>query len=91
MSKLLFKDFSGWRSVREFLNVALTRVSLDTQPEKALAFVLFGHVNLDFDGSPTAYGPARLNPDDALGKRGQRRSGMVWGRERCSRQSIRHG
>lgn len=54
MSKLLFKDFSGWRNGREFLDVALTRVSLDTQPDKALAFVFFGHVNLDFDGSPTA-------------------------------------
>ena len=70
MSKLLFKDFPGWRNGREFLGVALTRVSTDAQPDKALAFVFFGHVNLDFDGSPTAYGPLRLNPDDSLGNAG---------------------
>ena len=75
MSKLLFKDFSGWRNGREFLDIALTRVSLDTQPDKALAFVFFGHVNLDFDGSPTAYGPARLNPDDSLGNAGNAAQG----------------
>jgi hypothetical protein len=75
MTKLLFKDFRGWRNGREFLDVALTRVALDSQPDKALAFVFFGHVNLDFDGSPTAYGPFRLNPDDALGNAGNATQG----------------
>lgn len=70
MAKLLFKDFRGWRNGRDFADVALTRVSSDVAPEKALAFVFFGHVNLDFDGSPTAYGPLRLNPDDSLGNAG---------------------
>lgn len=75
MSRLLFKDFRGWRNGRDFPDVTLTRVSLDSAPEKALAFVFFGHVNLDFDGSPTAYGPLRLNPDDTLGNAGNTAQG----------------
>jgi hypothetical protein len=71
MSKLLFKDFfEKWRTGTDFKDIALTRVSSDAQPDKALAFVYFGHVNLDFDGSPTAYGPLRLNPDDSLNNAG---------------------
>ena len=75
MAKLLFKDFRGWRNGKEFPDVTLTRVSLDATPDKALAFVFFGHVNLDFDGSPTAYGPLRLNPDDSLGNAGNAAQG----------------
>jgi hypothetical protein len=76
MSKLLFKDFfEGWRTGTDFKDIALTQVSSDAQPGKALALVYFGHVNLDFDGSPTAYGPLRLNPDDALGNAGNATDG----------------
>ena len=75
MPKLLFKDFPGWRNGKEFLNMNLTRVSSDASPDTALAFVFFGHVNLDFDGSPTAYGPLRLNPDDSLGNAGNAAQG----------------
>ncbi len=70
MSKLVFKDFSGWRNGKDFLDVTLTQVSADDNPNKVLAFVFFGHVNLDFDGSPTAYGPLKVHPDDKLGNAG---------------------
>ena len=75
MATLLFKDFRGWRNGKESPDVTLTRVSSDAIPGKALAFVFFGHVNLDFDGSPTAYGPLRLNPDDSLGNAGNAAQG----------------
>lgn len=75
MSKLVFKDFSGWRNGNDFLDVTLTQVAWDRSPDKPVAFVFFGHVNLDFDGSPTAYGPLRLNPDDALGNAGNAAQG----------------
>ena len=74
MSKLIFKDFTGWHG-NDFPHVTLTQVSLDANPDKALAFVFFGHVNLDFDGSPTAYGPPHLNPDDFLGNAGNAAQG----------------
>ena len=70
MPKLVFKDQPGhWRTGRDFPHVTLTKVSWDTSPEMALAYVFFGHVNIDFDGSPTAYGPPGINPqpDDDLG------------------------
>ena len=70
MANLVFKDFTGWRNGRDFPHVTLTRVSWDSAPGRAVAFVFFGHVNLDFDGSPTAYGPFRVNPDDSLGNAG---------------------
>ena len=75
MPKLLFKDFPGWQTGTDFLDVTLTRVSSDAHPGKALAFVFFGHVNLDFDGSPTAYGPLRLGPDDSLKNAGNAAQG----------------
>ena len=75
MSKLVFKDFPGWRNGKEFLDVTLTQVAIDDNPAKVLAFVFFGHVNLDFDGSPTAYGPPRLSPDDGLGNAGNAQKG----------------
>jgi hypothetical protein len=76
MAKLLFEDFfEGWRTGTDFKDIALTRVSSDALPAKTLAFVYFGHVNLDFDGSPTAYGPWSLHPDDALGNAGNATDG----------------
>jgi len=74
MVRLVFKDFRGWHT-NDFKNVTLTQVSFDSHPSTAKAFVFFGHVNLDFDGSPTAYGPAKLNPDDALGNAGNKDQG----------------
>jgi hypothetical protein len=75
MANLVFKDFTGWRNGRDFPHVTLTRVSWDSAPGRAVAFVFFGHVNLDFDGSPTAYGPFRVNPDDGLGNAGNATQG----------------
>jgi hypothetical protein len=58
MSKLLFQDEPGpWRTGHDYPAVSLTRVSVDDAPDKPLAYVFFGHVNIDFDGSPTAYAP----------------------------------
>jgi hypothetical protein len=64
MANLLFKDQPGsWRTGSDFPNISLTRVSWDTAPNVAVAYVFFGHVNIDFDGSPTAYGPPGINPE----------------------------
>lgn len=69
MAKLIFSDHAAtWRTGHDYPNVHLTKVSIDTAPEHALAYVFFGHVNVDFDGSPTAYGPPGITPpaDDDL-------------------------
>jgi hypothetical protein len=70
MAKLIFRDHPAvWHTGRDFPQVPLTRVSWDTAPDKAVAYVFFGHVNIDYDGSPTAYGPPGISPmpDDDLG------------------------
>lgn len=70
MTKLLFKnDPHVWRTGSDYENITLTKISWDTSPEKAEAYVFFGYVNIDYDGSPTAYGPAGIQPppDDYLG------------------------
>lgn len=72
MANLVFADNSNnWHCV-DFPNLALTQVSWDTSPDTPLAYVFFGHVNVDFDGSPTAYGPPGISPppDDDLGNAG---------------------
>ena len=62
MANLLFKDHpTTWRTV-DFPKISLTRVSWDTAPDVAVAYVFFGHPSIDFDGSPTAYGPPGINP-----------------------------
>jgi hypothetical protein len=69
MANLVFKDNpANWRTGHDFPNVTLTRISWDTAPDRAVAYVFFGHVNIDFDGSPTAYGPPGITPmpDDDL-------------------------
>jgi len=69
MAKLAFKDHSVlWRTGSDFPKVPLTQVSWDYDPDAAVAYVFFGHVNIDFDGSPTAYAPpgSGLTPDDDL-------------------------
>src|SRR5512132_1753686 len=40
----------------------------DAGPDVAVAYVFFGHAVIDFDGSPSAYGPPGINPmpDDDL-------------------------
>jgi len=77
--KLVFKNVaakkgSDWHT-KDFPKVNLTRVSWDNRPDHALAYVFFGHVNIDFDGSPTAYGPAKMTTDDNLGNAGNKRDG----------------
>jgi hypothetical protein len=70
MANLVFKDHpSDWHCSSDYPKVPLTRISLDTAPDKAVAYVFFGHVNIDFDGSPTAYAPPEQKsplPDDDL-------------------------
>ena len=70
MPRLLFQDHPSdkWRTGHDFPQVALTAISLDSEPAKPIAYVFFGHVNIDFDGSPSAYGPPGITPppDDDL-------------------------
>lgn len=70
MATLLFKDHPStqWRTGRDFPQIPLTAVAWDAEPDTPIAYVFFGHVNIDFDGSPTAYGPAGITPvpDDDL-------------------------
>jgi hypothetical protein len=68
MPNLVFENQpGGWNAV-DFPSVPLTKVAWDTSPHDALAYVYFGHVDIDYDGSPTAYGPAGKVPlpDDEL-------------------------
>lgn len=77
MSTLLFQNQPGaWHTV-DFPAVSLTRVSWDTAPDTAVAFIFFGHMNVDFDGSPSAYGPPGINPepDDDLANAGNAAQG----------------
>ena len=73
--KLVFEDLKGPWHTNDFPKVNLTKVSWDNRPDYALAYVFFGHVNIDFDGSPTAYGPAKLMPDDDLKEAGNAAQG----------------
>jgi hypothetical protein len=58
MAKLVFKDHPAhWRTGEDYTQIPLTRVSWDTAPDLAVAYVYFGHVNVDFDGSPKCYAP----------------------------------
>jgi hypothetical protein len=69
MAHLVFRDHSAtWYTGKDFPNISLTRVSWDTAPDVAVAYVFFGHAVIDFDGSPSAYGPPGINPmpDDDL-------------------------
>ncbi|MCC6368914.1 MAG: hypothetical protein IT165_35780 [Bryobacterales bacterium] len=77
MSRLRFENMpGGWHTV-DYTSVQLTKVSWESTPSHALAYVFFGHVNIDFDGSPTAYGPPGIQPppDDCLGNAGNARDG----------------
>ena len=72
MQHLLFSNEPGnWRGV-DFPKLSLTRISWDNAPDNPIAFVFFGHINVDFDGSSTAYGPPGLTPlpDDDLSNAG---------------------
>lgn len=73
MANLIFRNHPRlWHTGTDFPEVPLTRVSWDTAPDEAVAYVFFGHVNIDYDGSPTAYGPPGISPipDDDLGNAG---------------------
>src|SRR5262245_25704646 len=77
MPNLIFENQPGrWHTV-DFGSVPLTKVAWDTMPNRAMAYVFFGHVTIDFDGSPTAYGPAGIDPppDDDLGNAGNAAQG----------------
>src|SRR5215510_9803032 len=66
---LLFKDHPhDWRTGHDYPHIPLTQVSWSSAPAVVVAYVFFGHVNIDFDGSPTAYGPPGITPtpDDHL-------------------------
>jgi hypothetical protein len=70
MATLLFKDHPVlWHTGSDYTQVPLTKVSWDNAPDLAVAWVYFGHVNIDYDGSPTAYAPPGHQPlpDDDLG------------------------
>lgn len=70
MAKLVFTDHPMlWRTGSDFPKVPLTQVSWDSDPNTPVPYVYFGHVNIDFDGSPTAYAPpgSGLVGDDDLG------------------------
>lgn len=71
MATLLFNNHPStqWRTGHDFPEVTLTAVAWDSAPDVPVAYVFFGHVNIDFDGSPTAYGPPGITPlpDDDLG------------------------
>ena len=64
MPKLAFKNILGTWHTNDFKSVSLTSVSWEGS-SRVLAFVFFGHVNIDFDGSPTAYGPTGPRPSTA--------------------------
>lgn len=70
MAKLVFTDHPVlWRTGSDYPKIPLTQVSWDSDPDTPVAYVYFGHVNIDFDGSPTAYAPpgSGLVGDDDLG------------------------
>src|SRR5215470_715142 len=75
--RLVFQDIPGtWHTV-DYKQVTLTQVSWETTPKHPLAFVFFGHANIDFDGSSTAYGPPDIvpPPDDCLSNAGNATQG----------------
>jgi hypothetical protein len=65
MPKLVFENIPGPWHTNDFKSVSLTSVSWEHAPSLIKAFVFFGHVNIDFDGSPTAYGPTGPRPKTA--------------------------
>jgi len=70
MAKLVFTNHPAlWRTGSDYPKIPLTQVSWDSDPSTPVAFVYFGHVNIDFDGSSTAYAPpgSGLVGDDDLG------------------------
>jgi hypothetical protein len=63
MAKLVFKDHPAtWRVGQDYPQIPLTRVSWDNAPDLAVAYVFFGHPNIDFDGSSMAYAPEGHQP-----------------------------
>jgi len=64
MPRLVFKNVPGPWHTNDFTSVSLTSVSWEGS-SRVKAFVFFGHVNIDFDGSPTAYGPTAPRPKTA--------------------------
>jgi hypothetical protein len=70
---LVFRDVPGtWRTV-DFPRVTLTAVSWSDAPDAPVAFAFFGHPNIDFDGSPTAYHPDDTGDDNLANARDDQR------------------
>jgi hypothetical protein len=78
MPSLVFRDNPHtWHTGNDYTHVTLTHVSWDSVPSIDVAYIFFGHVNIDFDGSSTAYGPHGIkpDPDDDLGNAGNATKG----------------
>src|SRR5277367_6068931 len=65
MRKLTFTDIPGSWHTNDFKSVSLTSVAWEGM-SRVEAYIFFGHANIDFDGSPTAYGPTRPRPANAI-------------------------
>lgn len=79
MANLEFHDVHGgpyWHCGGDYKKVFLTKVS---GPPGVLAYVFTANINLDFDGSPTAYGPPSKQPDDNLANAGLHAAGGYYG------------
>lgn len=63
-SSLVFADVPGHWHMVDYKHVKLTSVAWDNAPDQPVAFVFFGHPNVDFDGSPTAYHPDDTGDDN---------------------------
>jgi hypothetical protein len=67
MPDLVFEDFhkGQWHCGGDYPKVHLTKVT--HQAASIEAYVWMCNINIDFDGSSTAYGPEKLKPADHLG------------------------
>jgi hypothetical protein len=68
MPDLDFEEVKGSWKGNDYNTVALTRVTMD---RRTVALVFMTHMNVDFDGAPTAYGPPSKNPLDSLSNAGR--------------------
>ena len=65
MPELQFENVPGAWSGQDYTSVSVTRVKWIGNSD-ALALVFMTNMSVDFDGAPTAYGPAGLQPLDSL-------------------------
>ena len=86
MPRLTFDEVPGPWHTNDFKSSPLASVRWEGQ-SRVQAFIFFGHANIDFDGSPTAYGPRKPRsktaaiqpvdppPDDCLDNGGNPKQG----------------